>query len=338
MEAAREGYHRGVRAVLTAASERGWGLKGAVAELIRVTEELETAIEIALGGAAQNVVARRDEDAKAAIVYLKETKAGRATFLPLNSLRLNPLPAEAKRALERIAGVIGVASDLVEVEEECRPAIEYLLGRVVVTRDLDAALAVSRQVRGVSRAVTLDGDLVVPGGAMTGGSRPVRSEGLIARGRQLEELAVAIAEEKERADELAKRLAVLDEKRESLRAKGREADERRRQLEIERISAERDVQEARRNAERTAREKASVEQQLERMAEAARRRAEELVEIKGEWSALLDRRDETAKALEMLENELVSGRGDQDDLRRQGEELRLTRGSQPAKGRESASK
>ena len=150
MEAAREGYHRGVRAVLLAAKARGWGLKGAVAELIRVSKEHETAIEVALGGAAQHVVARRDEDAKAAIAYLKESKAGRATFLPLGSLKVNALTSEAKREIERIGGVIGVASSLVDVEEECRPAVEYLLGRVVITRDLDAAIAVSRKIRGVS--------------------------------------------------------------------------------------------------------------------------------------------------------------------------------------------
>lgn len=324
MEAAREGYHRGVRTVLNAAKSRGWGLLGAVAELIQVSKELETAIEVALGAAAQHVVAERDVDAKEAILYLKERRAGRATFLPLNTLRVNPLSDDVKQTLRQINGAIGVASELVDVDEKCRPAIEYLLGRVVVAQDLDAAMAVSRRTRGVSRIVTLDGDLVVPGGAMTGGSRPTRSEGLIGRSRQLEELAVAIAAEKELAEQLAKSLGACEEQAEALRKAMREGDERRRRLEIERLSAQRDVQESQKTAKRLEKERAGLEQSLERMQQEAQGRTEELTQIQAERAALVAERDETRKELERLEEELRTGRGDLDDLRRRAEELRLT--------------
>ena len=323
MEAQREGYHRGVRAVLLAAEKRGWGLRGAIAQLIKVSRELETAIEVALGGAAQYIVADTDADAKAAIMYLKESRAGRATFLPLNLLSPNPLPQEAKRRLSEVAGAVGVASELVEVEEASRPAIEYLLGRVVVARDLDAALAVSKGVRGVSRVVTLDGDLVVPQGAMTGGSRPARSEGLIGRSRQLEELEQAIALEKERAAGMARELAALEEKAERLRKAEQELEEERRRLDFERHAAERDLSEAKRNLERIEREISLAQRALERFETGERARQEELEAVAGEQAALLEKKELVAARLRELEGELLAGRGEHDGLRRRREELRL---------------
>ena len=323
MEAAREGYHRGVREALSAAKRKGWGLKGAVAELIRVDEELETAIEVALGGAAQYVVAERDEDARLAILHLKESRAGRATFLPLNALQVNPLPAEARRALAAIPGVVGVASDLVSVDEACRPAIEYLLGRVVITRDLDAAIAVGRRIRGVNRAVSLDGDLVVSGGAMTGGSRPARTDGLIGRGRQLEELTLAIAREKEREEELSQTLSRLERRASDLAASLRDAEEARRRLEIERISVERDLKEAERNAARAHRELVALDQGLKRLAQDQAAREKEAAAIDEELKAAASRRDALSREVERLEGELARLRAEQEGLRLQAEERRI---------------
>lgn len=323
MEAAREGYHRGVREALAAAGRRGWGLLGAVAELIRVSRELETAIEVALGGAAQYIVAERDEDAKQAILHLKETRAGRATFLPLNTLKAQALPPEARRALDGISGVVGVAADLVEVDEACRPAVDYLLGRVVVTRDLDAAMAVARRVRGVSRAVTLDGDLVVPQGAMTGGSRPGRSDGLIARGRQLEELSLAIGQAKEREEQLVRSLAALEEKAMALAGSLKEAEEARRRIEIERISAERDVKEAERNAARALRDVEALRQTVERFDADQAAREQEAAALEQEQALLAEKQDQLRREIEGLEQEVLSLREAREEARRQAEALRL---------------
>lgn len=324
MEAAREGYHRGVREALAAAKRRGWGLKGAVAELVRVDREFETAIETALGGAAQYIVAERDEDARQAILHLKETRAGRATFLPLNTLRVHPLPAEAKRALAGISGVVGVASELVQVEEVCRPAIEYLLGRVVVTRDLDAAMAVGRRVNGVNRAVTLDGDVVVPGGAMTGGSRPGRSDGLIGRSRQLEELSLAVAQEKEKAQGLSRTLSELDERASALAASLGQAEEARRHLEIQRITAERDLKEAERDAERSRRELDALERESERLVRDQAERQKEAAALDSERAQVAERRKQLENEVDRLQNELAERRAGHEGMRRDAESLRLS--------------
>src|SRR5690606_25239529 len=136
MEEAREGYQRGVRAVLEAEKERAWGLVGAVLGVIETPLRLEAAIEGALGSAQQFVVAKTDQSAKLAIEYLKERRLGRATFLPLDSLRPTPLSKDVRARLAGFAGVVGVAQDLVGVRKGCEPVAAYLLGRVVVTETL----------------------------------------------------------------------------------------------------------------------------------------------------------------------------------------------------------
>lgn len=315
MEEAREGYQQGVRAVLRAARERGWDLRGAVAELFRVPKQYETAVEVALGGAQQFVIAARDDDAKAAIQFLKERRLGRATFLPLASLRPLRLPAEALRRLQAIDGAIGLAADLVEVDEALRPAVLYLLGRVAVARDLDAAVALARGVRGLSRVVTLDGDVVVPGGAMTGGSQRERSDGLLGRRRRLEELTERIVAGEAVLAESEKRLAQIDAALERARAQVRAAEDRRRQLELERVGASRDVQEAKARCQRAEQAKARWE------AEVARRRRE-LEEAAAQLAAAAEREQALADQEQSLSAALASREEGARGERQAEEELR----------------
>ncbi len=273
MEAQREGYHRGVRAVLLAAEKRGWGLRGAIAQLIKVSRELETAIEVALGGAAQYIVADTDADAKAAIMYLKESRAGRATFLPLNLLSPNPLPQEAKRRLSEVAGAVGVASELVEVEEASRPAIEYLLGRVVVARDLDRGFGglqggegrePRRHPRWRPGGAPRRDDGRKPAGPLRGADRPQQAVGGARASDRFGKGA--------RSGHGPRVWPALEEKAERLRKAEQELEEERRRLDFERHAAERDLSEAKRNLERIEREISLAQRALERF-EAGERRA-----------------------------------------------------------------
>lgn len=323
MEASREGYHRGVRAVLSEAPRRGWDLKGAVAEVVRVPRELETAVEVALGGAQQYVIAQRDTDAKAAIEYLKERGLGRATFLPLESLRPTPLPAETLRRVSESPGILGVASSLVEAPAPCRPAIEYLLGRVVIARDLDAAIALARREQRIARLVTLDGDVVVPGGTMSGGSRPARSEGLVGRSRQLEELDAAIAECRARAAAAEGALARLEEERQRLQSEAVGAHEERRRLELELLAAESRLKECRGLLERLERDAAARRDALERAEGESGGRAEELERLGGEIEAVGRERERVARELETLETSLRARRGEIEGVRRRAAEARV---------------
>lgn len=187
MERSHEGLRAGVRAVLSAAQQgRLRGDYRTVAQLISAPKELEAAIEAALGPAAGDLVVPTPEDAVAAIALLKETKAGRATFLPKSSMRVGPRPAGLAELSGR-RGCRGAAADLITCAEGAEEIAEHLLGRVLVVETLEDALGISRDSAGWRAIVTVDGDVVRPWGAITGGS-PSQQAGLVGRNREIAEL------------------------------------------------------------------------------------------------------------------------------------------------------
>lgn len=244
------GLYEGVRRVLQAGTGDVGRVVGAVAALITLPRELETAIEVALGGQLQDVVVETWADAQAAIAYLKRTQGGRATFLPLDTLRVRP-PLQAPQ----VEGVIGIASELIECAPRLRSVAVHLLGRTVVCRDLQAARQVLGVLQGSYQIVTLEGERVQSAGAVTGGSQRPGQGGLLAREREWRELpeqmqhlqaqiedldrqaAAAAAEESARHDELA----ALDTQRSRLEAgrQARAAERAQTQQQIERTADER---------------------------------------------------------------------------------------------------
>jgi len=187
MERSREGLRAGVRAVLAAAeSGRLPGEYHTVADLLRAPKELELAIEAALGPALGDLVVGTPEDAAAAISLLKETKAGRATFLPRSTVKPTARPDQLA-GLSRRGGCLGIAADLVTYPPGVEPVVEHLLGRVLVVEDMGSAAALSRGSQGWRAIVTREGDVIRPWGAITGGS-PVASAHLLGRAREIEEL------------------------------------------------------------------------------------------------------------------------------------------------------
>ena len=186
MEKLHEGYSKAVKLVMGEA-QRGslQHIHGPVADLLKVPEEYTVAIETALGGAMQNLVVDREEDGKAVIQYLKRRDAGRATILPLSSIR----PGELRegQALRREPGFVGVGDQLISFQPQYRNVFSNLLGRVAVMADLDHAIAAARKYGYKFRIVTLDGQVLNPGGSMTGGSAS-RSAGILSRANELERL------------------------------------------------------------------------------------------------------------------------------------------------------
>jgi len=157
---------------------------GPVSRLIRVDEGCAVAIEIALGGAMQQIVVGSEADGKAAISYLKRTGGGRATFLPLSVIRGKQLQ---ETGLKENRGFVGIASELVRTQDTYRGIVENLLGRTVIVQDIDAAIAMAKKYSNRFKIVTLDGQVVNPGGSMTGGS--VNKEaGILSRANELEKL------------------------------------------------------------------------------------------------------------------------------------------------------
>ncbi len=189
LEDSGEGYQYGVKSVLEQ-KNRGKlsGIIGTVSQLIRVPRHLEKAIETTMGVSLQNLVTEDDKQAQAAIQYLKERKKGRATFLPLNTVK-GQRPEED---LSNEENVLGLAVDLIEFDSKYENILLHLLGKVWVIADLPSAVAIGKK-RGFShRMVTLDGELVTPGGALTGGNHEKERSSLLARQRQILELEQSV--------------------------------------------------------------------------------------------------------------------------------------------------
>ena len=204
MEKLHEGYSKAVKLVMGEV-QRGTlhHIHGPVAGLLHVPDRYTVAIETALGGAMQNLVVDREEDGKAVIQYLKRRDGGRATILPLSSIR----PGELREAgsLSREPGFVGVADQLVQFDPRYRAVFSNLLGRVAVMEDLDAAIAAARRYGYRFRIVTLDGQVLNPGGSMTGGSAS-RSAGILSRANELERLNAQSAGLQEQLEQAARAL------------------------------------------------------------------------------------------------------------------------------------
>ena len=185
LERNMDGFSGSVKAIIKQGQNGSLrGIKGSVAQLIKVEQKYSTAIETALGAAMQNIVVADEACAKAAISYLKNNNVGRATFLPMTSVKGNLL---SERGLEECDGYIGLASELVGCKDEYKTVIRSLLGRTVIAEDLDDAVIIAKKYQYRFRIVTLDGQVVNAGGSMTGGSA-VKNAGILSRAGAIEKL------------------------------------------------------------------------------------------------------------------------------------------------------
>jgi len=198
MEEDYAGFFQGVKEVLKARHNKLHGIEGAVAELVTVPKEFETALETALGGALQHIVADNEQNARMAIQYLKQNSFGRATFLPLSVLKGRELSASQLASIQNHPSLIGPAVSLVKFDPKYREVMNNLLGNVVITKDLKGANELAKILQYRSRMVTLDGDIVNPGGSMTGGAIKQKSTSLLTRKGELETLKekLVVMEEK----------------------------------------------------------------------------------------------------------------------------------------------
>ena len=207
LERNMDGYQQSVKAVMRAAAGRRLrGIIGPVAGILTVEKGYETAIETALGFALQNIVVEDQGCARAAIGFLKDERAGRATFLPLDTV-------QGSRFTGRLTGTAEVAADLVKCDPRYQHIIDNLLGRIIVVEDLSEASTVAKNLGYRNRIVTLDGQVITAGGSFTGGST-ARSVGVFSRKQELDELRTRLVKlEKKRADaekELEARKAEVD--------------------------------------------------------------------------------------------------------------------------------
>lgn len=215
-----EGYNMAVRRAMTYAKQRGLkGVKGVLAQLMTVPQAYETAIDMALGAAQQNIVTDTEETAKELINYLRQNRLGRATFLPMSAIRGKTLYGNERNAL-KLPGCLGVASELVQCAPEYRGIVENLLGRTVIADNLDHGIPIMRAGNHAFRLVTLEGDVMHSGGSMTGGSAQSKVSNLLSRERELKELTAKLQTGRAELDkcrqELAQRQQMAQEKRQKV--------------------------------------------------------------------------------------------------------------------------
>ena len=200
-----EGYAKAVKDVLSKCQKDasfGKNIYGALASLIKVPAKYENAIEMTLGGSLQNVVTETEYDAKRAIDYLKENHLGRASFLPIASVK----PMHLNENLKGAEGVLGVAADLVQYDKKYDNVVRSLLGRTVIVENNDVAITLAKKFKYSFKIVTLDGDVINPSGQMTGGSIAKKTTSLLSRSREIEDLKKVVSQLKEEHENKVKEL------------------------------------------------------------------------------------------------------------------------------------
>ena len=203
-----DGYGNSIRKVMEQ-KEKNKGIIGVVADIIKTKKQYETAIETALGGTIQNIVTDNEETAKGLITFLKQNKFGRATFLPLSAISGRDIKVDNTLANEK--GAIGFANQLIECDSEFYELARYLLGRILVVDNIDNALAIARRHNHSVRIVTLEGDMLSPGGSMSGGAFK-NSSNLLGRRREIEELETSVAGSEKKLKSLETELSNAREK------------------------------------------------------------------------------------------------------------------------------
>ena len=306
----KSGFYPGVRSILRA-KEQGKlptdGVLGVLLDLIESDVRYSQALEAAVGAGLQNLVVRDDQAARACVAYLKQEKLGRATFLPLASLRWRP-NGEIEQALGR-PGVIGRCSQVINCAEPVRPAVEFLFANTLLVENLDVATQVARQHRQQFKIVTLAGDIISPGGSITGGSRQKNSGDLLQKKNQLAQLQHSVQKLRQQGEAGRQRLVELEQQRADLDAERAELAAADRELELQYLGKVKDITHLRDNLADKQEQLAQMERdQAAAQQEQARlqRRRQELAADLADWDAGSQRANEQLEQLRQrwqVENE-----------------------------------
>ena len=306
LQSAYEGYYTGVRAIMRAKihyPDKFQGVCGVVAELLTTDTEYEVAIEVALGSAIQNVITETAEDAQRGIAFLKQHRAGRVTFLPLDILRGRRFNDDA---LLEAPGVIGIAEELIDYDPKYEIAMRHLLGNTLVIEDLDSAIALTRQFRPSARLVTLDGEVINTSGAITGGQTDQRKSGLLSRARELETLEDEIGKLTQRSNQqdqkrkaYAAAIANLQKTRQTLTAQWQ--DKR-----VEKASLTKDLEQANLQVNRLEQQLATLEVENRDLDSAVAASREEQQALETEIATLTQKSTRTERWIERMSEQIES--------------------------------
>ena len=317
-----EGYSHAVRRVMHRARDREDSrIRGPISQLISVPEKYETAMDMVLGNTQQHIVTEDEETAKELIEFLRERNMGRATFLPMTTIRPRLLTPQEQEVLT-MPGCLGVASDLVSCDEDYRGIVENLLGRTVVAEDLASGIPIMRKGGHAFRLVTLKGDVMHSGGSMTGGSVSSNNVNLFTRERELKELTGKLSAGQDELESLLKKMQEGQKRKDELKALSADALE---QLHQQEIAVARETERVQ-NAEA----EASTHAMRLHESEAAREQLmESMLQIREQLSMAADSTEQTDKTREDMEAQAVQMQQALTEARKKTEEravetLRLT--------------
>ncbi|MFO7818774.1 MAG: chromosome segregation protein SMC, partial [Halanaerobacter sp.] len=288
------------------------GVCGVVGELIDVSKEDETAIEVALGSILQNIVVEDNKVGQRAIDYLKRNNAGRATFLPLDLIEARSLRDSEKKALE-ISGAVDAADRLVDYDDQYEDVVKNILGRIIVAQDMDAAVQISKAANKRVKVVTLEGEIVRPGGSMTGGSRNQNSN-LLGRSREIEELSSEVEDLNEELKEIKETGFAKRERLEEIQEEIEELDEEVRKLDLEQTSLHKDYQQSKDEVERLEAEIKKKEEKITDLLEEKAELEESRVEIKEKLANLTTGEDDLEGLITKLAQEIDSLEENKEEL------------------------
>lgn len=327
-----EGFSKSVKVVVNA-SKNGklHGICGPVSRVISVPSKYGVAIETALGGAMQNIVVNTDEDAKQAIRYLKSTDGGRATFLPLNTIKNREL---RENGLDDCYGFVGVASELCSCEEKYNNILGSLLGKIVIAEDLNSATSIAKKYSYRFKVVTLDGQVVNAGGSLTGGSLN-RNTGLLSRASEIEQLKKLTDELQNKAKAAENMCEQVSREYSSIEAEllGTRADLSNKQQEFVRLEAEKraceselnnaksvidnsdnEIKDCKSRIEKLKESGAQAKKQLAELNSKIAKAEEKVNAVTGNRAELTQKREELTTLLQNIRLEIVTAQKDIDAL------------------------
>lgn len=346
MERNMEGFSGAVKAVMKQAQSKALsGIHGPLSQLITVDNEYSVAVEVALGAAMQNIVTTNESDAKRAIYYLKNNHLGRATFLPISNIKPRALD---EKNLDDNLGFVAIASDLVECNKEYRDIISNLLGRVVIVDDMDCAIGIAKRYSNRFKLVTVDGQVINPGGSMTGGSQS-KGSGILSRANMIEELNSQAKELEKKTEQLKSefKTALEDANFAGAKLQGAEADLQQAKEELIRAQGDHrliceklDAILAQRNSLKEEKENAldriaffeNVNREGQAQADSVEDQIasaeKELAKASGNAQEIIEKRDEFRKRNEKINLELVTIAKDTESARISIEELEIRKSTQ----------
>lgn len=312
LEKNMEGFSGAVKAVIQQSRAKALGgIDGVLSRLITVENAHSTAIEVALGAAMQNIVTENEADAKRAIIYLKQNNLGRATFLPVSNIKGRTLD---EKDLDDQYGFVAVASDLVKCDNKYKEILSNLLGRTVVVEDMDCAIGMAKRYHNRFKIVTLDGQVINPGGSMSGGSR-AKGAGVLSRANQIEELV----EEAKKLDDQCREIqgeyktAVEQANFAAASLQGAEADMK---------QAQEDMIRAQGDYKLICEKRSSIEAQQKSLREEKENASARIISLQQELETAQKRVKEGEEAIAEAEKELQSTGEGADEIAQKREEIR----------------